>query len=182
VIYGVERSRRWTDEYGTRFLSWCLLSHSYVPAALRHKPPQVTSLSPTTGAVGTAVTITGTNFGATQGSSTVTFNGTPAVPTSWSVTQIVAPVPTGATTGNIVVTVGGVASNGVAFTVVTTPLISGTNPALGGVGATVTITGSNFGATQVSSTISLNGITLTPSSWSDLAITFVVPASATTGP
>jgi hypothetical protein len=81
--------------------------------------PTITSLNPTSGAVGASVTITGTNFGATQGTSTVTFNGTTATPTSsgWSASSIVVPVPTGATTGNVVVTVGGVASNGVAFTV-----------------------------------------------------------------
>ncbi len=80
-------------------------------------PPSITSLSPTSGAVGTSVTITGTNFGATQGTSTLVFNGTAATPTSWSATSIVAPAPSGATTGNVVVTVGGVASNGVSFTV-----------------------------------------------------------------
>ena len=37
--------------------------------------PALTSLSPTSGPVGTSVTITGTNFGATQGTSTVKFNG-----------------------------------------------------------------------------------------------------------
>src|SRR5213078_719834 len=80
--------------------------------------PSITSLSLTSGAVGASVTITGTNFGATQGtSSTVKFNGTSATPTSWSATSIVVPVPSGATTGNVVVTVGGVASNGVSFTV-----------------------------------------------------------------
>ena len=79
--------------------------------------PTITSLSPTSGAVGTSVTISGNYFGASQGSSTVTFNGTAATPTSWSNTSIVAPVPAGATTGYVVVTVGGVASNGVTFTV-----------------------------------------------------------------
>src|SRR5437660_11364031 len=78
-------------------------------------PASITSLNPASGLVGTSVTITGTNFGATQGTSTVKFNGTTATPTSWSATSIVVPVPTGATTGNIVVTVSGVASNGVAF-------------------------------------------------------------------
>src|SRR5262249_54146471 len=53
----------------------------------------------------------------TQGTSTVTFNGTTATPTSWSATSIVVPVPAGATTGNVVVTVGGLASTGVSFTV-----------------------------------------------------------------
>ena len=80
--------------------------------------PVVTSLSPNSGAIGAAVTITGTNFGATQGTSTVRFNGTVATPTSWNAASIVVPVPTGATTGPVVVTVGGVASNGVSFTVV----------------------------------------------------------------
>src|SRR5437899_1524200 len=44
----------------------------FVPAPA----PTLTSLSPTTGPVGTSVTIAGTNFGATQGTSTVRFNGT----------------------------------------------------------------------------------------------------------
>ncbi len=79
--------------------------------------PTILSLSPTSGPVGTSVTIAGLNFGATQGTSTITFNGTAATPTSWSATSIVAPVPSGATNGNVVVTVGGVASNGVGFTV-----------------------------------------------------------------
>ncbi len=39
-------------------------------------PPSITSLTPTSGAVGTAVTIAGTNLGTTQGTSTVRFNGT----------------------------------------------------------------------------------------------------------
>ena len=42
---------------------------------------------------GASVTITGTNFGATQGTSTVKFNGTAAAPTSWAATSIVVPVP-----------------------------------------------------------------------------------------
>jgi hypothetical protein len=64
--------------------------------------------------VGTSLTIAGSNFGAAQGTSTVTFNGTLATPTSWSATSITVPVPL-ATTGNVVVTVGGVPSNGMPF-------------------------------------------------------------------
>ena len=77
----------------------------------------IASLNPAAGTPGTPVTITGANFGATQGMSTVKFNGVAATPTSWSAISVVAPVPAGATTGNIVLTVGGVASNGVSFTV-----------------------------------------------------------------
>jgi len=67
------------------------------------------------------VTITGANFGSSQGTSTITFNGIAAVPTSWSATSIVAPVPNGATTGSVFVTVGGVAGNGANFTVTIPP-------------------------------------------------------------
>ena len=70
------------------------------------------SIDPTSGEVGTVVTITGSHFGASRGTganaSTVTFNGTAVVSyTVWSDTRIVVVVPAGATTGNVVVTVGG---------------------------------------------------------------------------
>src|SRR6202034_1860520 len=101
------------------------------------------SLSPTSGAVGAAVTVTGTNFGSTQGSSTVQFNGTTATITSWSATSIKTTVPTGATTGNVVVHASGVNSNGSSFTVY--PSISSLSPTSAAIGASVTITGLNFG-------------------------------------
>ena len=116
-------------------------------------PPSITNLNPTSGAVGTPVTITGTNFGATQGTSTVTFNGTTATPTSWSATSIGAPVPAGATTGSVVVTVGGVASNGVSFTVgdTTAPTapssLSGTASGSNQVNLTWTASTDNVGVT-----------------------------------
>lgn len=82
--------------------------------------PGIMNLSAASGASGTSITITGINFGSTQSSSTVTFNGTAATTiTSWSSTSIVCAVPAGATTGNVVVTVGGATSNGVSFTVTT---------------------------------------------------------------
>src|SRR6266700_4959702 len=106
--------------------------------------PSITSLNPTSGVVGTSVTIAGANFGATQGTSTVQFNGTTATPTNWSATSIVVRVPAGATTGNVVVMVGGVASNGVGFTVVadtTAPVVNITTPANGAtVSATIMLT------------------------------------------
>ena len=141
--------------------------------------PRITSLAPLSGGVSAPVTITGANFGATQGTSTVTFNGTPASPTSWSATGIVVPVPSGATTGNVVVTVGGLASSGVNFTV--GPRITNVAPPSGAVGNPVTLTGANFGATQSTSTVTFNGTTATPTSWSATSIAVPVPAGATTG-
>jgi hypothetical protein len=144
--------------------------------------PSISNLNPTSGVVGTPVTITGTNFGASQGTSTVTFNGTIATPMSWSATSITVPVPTGATTGNVVVTVGGTASNGVTFTVtVPPPSITNLNPTSGLVGVSVIITGANFGASQGTSTVKFNGTTATPTAWSATSITAPVPAGATTG-
>jgi hypothetical protein len=111
--------------------------------------PTITSLSITTGAVGASVTITGTNFGTSQGTSTVKFNGTTATATSWGASSIVVTVPTGATTGNVVVAVSNKASNGLAFTVVPAPSISTLSITLGAVGAAVTITGTSFGTNQL---------------------------------
>jgi RHS repeat-associated protein len=80
--------------------------------------PSIAALSPTGGPVGASVAITGASFGATQGSSTVAFNGASATPTSWSDTSIVVPLPTEVTTGDVVVTVAGAASNAMTFTVI----------------------------------------------------------------
>ena len=55
--------------------------------------PNITGLSAASGLVGTSVTISGSGFGAAQGSSTVTFNGTAATATGWSATSVVVTVP-----------------------------------------------------------------------------------------
>jgi trimeric autotransporter adhesin len=143
--------------------------------------PSITGLLPTSDAVGASVAITGTNFGASQGSSTVTFNGTNATITTWSATSIVATVPTGATTGNVVVNASGVNSNGSVFTVVPAPSITSLSPTSGAVGASVAITGTNFGASQGSSTVTFNGTNATITTWSATSIVATVPTGATTG-
>ena len=81
--------------------------------------PAITSVAPAAGGgFGSQFTITGTNFGATQGNGGVTLNSIPATVSSWSATSIVAQVPSGVTTGNVVVTAaGGISSNGVRFKV-----------------------------------------------------------------
>jgi uncharacterized protein YjdB len=92
--------------------------------------PNITSLTPTSGAVGSSVTVAGTNFGTTQGTSTVTFNGTTGTPTSWSATSVVVPVPLAAMTGPVVAVVGGTTSNSVVFTV-TVPALQISAPTSG---------------------------------------------------
>jgi hypothetical protein len=66
------------------------------------------------------VTISGSNFGITQGASVVSFNSANATPTSWSDTSVVVTVPSFGTTGPVVITVSGVASNGMIFSVAAT--------------------------------------------------------------
>jgi uncharacterized membrane protein YgcG len=79
--------------------------------------PSLLSVSPSSGAAGTLVTLTGANLGGSPSGSTVSFNGVAATPTSWSNTTIVAAVPAGASTGNVVAMIAGVPSNGLSFTV-----------------------------------------------------------------
>ena len=86
----------------------------YRTVAYQATGPRINSISLYNGY--SAYEIIGTGFGATQLTSTVTFNGiiSPYI-SSWSDTRIVANVPSGNLTGNVVVTVNGVASNSFPF-------------------------------------------------------------------
>ncbi len=144
-----------------------------------HASPSITDLSPTSGPVNTSVTMTGTNFGSTQGTSTVKFNGVAGTPTSWSATSIVVDVPAAATTGNVVVNVGGTNSNGSVFTV--TPHVSGLSLSTGPVQMGFVINGTTFGGSQGTSTVKIGAAALTVISWTASAITVQLPAGAATG-
>jgi hypothetical protein len=106
--------------------------------------PTLTSLSPTSGPVGTSVTLMGTNL---SGATAVSFNGTAA--TTFAVvnaTTLTATVPTGASTGNVTVTTPSGTSNGVAFTVTSAPTVTTAAPSNVGptdavLGGTVTADG-----------------------------------------
>lgn len=80
-------------------------------------PPSISNITPTSGYRGSTVTISGMNFGASQGNGFVTFNGQNASVSSWSDIAIVVQVPVNATSGNVIVTANNVASNGVLYTV-----------------------------------------------------------------
>jgi N-acetylneuraminic acid mutarotase len=68
---------------------------------------------------GAVVTIRGYNFEATQGDSTVTFNGVDAgLAASWNDGEIKIKVPPGAGSGPVAVTVGGATSNALSFQVI----------------------------------------------------------------
>jgi RHS repeat-associated protein len=79
--------------------------------------PIIAGLSPSSGAPGKSVTISGSSFGATQNGGSVSFNSAAATVTSWSDAQIVVVVPDNVTTGPVSVTVGGITYQGPTFTV-----------------------------------------------------------------
>lgn len=169
----------------TSSTSWRTWLFAVTPGSASPPPtaPTISSFTPTSGAVGTSVSIVGTGF---TGASKITFNGVMA--TTFSVasdTAISATVPSGATTGSIAVTTsGGTGTSTNAFTVTTTPpaapTISSFTPTSGPVGTSVSITGTHFtGASKVT----FNGVTAaTFSVASDTSIRATVPSGAATGP
>ncbi|PYU97660.1 MAG: hypothetical protein DMG26_20785, partial [Acidobacteria bacterium] len=147
---------------------------------------RISSFTPTSGPVGTSVTINGAQY---TGATEVAFNGTPATFTVVSDTKITATVPSGATVGPISVTnSSGTVTSSQAFMEV--PLIASFSPASGILGTAVTITGTSFtGATAVvfSDTPYANYcqyVQGTPSAFtvlSDSQISTSVPSGATSG-
>jgi YD repeat-containing protein len=140
-------------------------------------------LNPNFGVSGTPVYIGGTNFGNSQGSSTVTFNGAPAASiTSWSNVAIYAVPPGNVTTGPVVVAVNSVPSNSNNLFTVTNPAIGSIVPPAAAPGAVVTISGSGF-QTQSGQTIQVlfNGVSFSPNQYSSTSVTAEVPSNATSG-
>ena len=148
--------------------------------ALRHfeqlpPAPTITSFTPTSGPVGTQVTITGTNL---TGATAVTVNGTAATLGANTATSLAFTVGMGSTTGAVSVTTPGGTATGGTFTVTVPPTISSFLPTSGPGGTTVIITGSNLsGLTSVL----LRGIPCNISPISATQTSFVVPAQASTG-
>jgi IPT/TIG domain len=149
--------------------------------------PGAPTPSPTSGIVGSTVTISGTFNSTVTG---VRFNtSTLVTPTNATTTSATAVVPAGATTGPIhVYTVAGQKTGGT-FTVnpVPAPTISSFTPTFGPVGTSVTITGTNFsgtisGASFTTSSVKFNTTTATTFHVdSATQITATVPTGATTG-
>lgn len=136
--------------------------------------PPFVKLVPTSGKVGSQVTILGNKL---TGTTNVKFNGTAASPTGITSTAITVTVPAGATTGNVqVVTPSGTLSSNVKFRV--SPTISSFSPASGAVGTTVVINGGSFtGATGVT----IGGVKAAFAVNSYTKITATVPTGAKTG-
>jgi uncharacterized repeat protein (TIGR03803 family) len=130
---------------------------------------------PTSGKVGAAVKIFGTNL---TGATSVSFNGTPATFTVVSSSEITTTVPAGATTGTVqVATPGGTLTTNVVFRV--TPVITGFTPPSGLVGTQVTINGVSLTQTGKVTFGGVNATAFTVNS--DTQVTATVPKGARTG-
>lgn len=144
--------------------------------------PRVSSLSTYYGSPGTQVTMTGSGFGAVQGSSAVRCAGVAAQVLSWSDTRIVFLVPTGVSgTGYVGVSIGASSSNGVYFVFADPPVVTSISPREGAPGTVVTVSGRNFGVRQGGGWVSFAGLAGNVVSWSDTAIRVVVPRGASAG-
>src|SRR6266436_2376791 len=152
----------------------------FAPAFAQQSSPQITSVTPTTAIAGTQVTITGTGFGASQGSGNVWLGSTYGVLVGWSDTQIVANVASGSKSGVAQVLQGGVWSNTVNLTV-STPNITSVTPTTAIAGTQVTITGTGFGASQGSGNVWLGSTYGVLVGWSDTQIVANVASGSKSG-
>ena len=143
--------------------------------------PTVTNLNPTTGAIGSNVTITGTNF---TGTNSVTFtNNVAAVFTVDNPSQITATVPAGAVTGPITISKPSCTPVQTATFTVSAPAcpaVTSIMPTTGAVGSNVTLTGTDF--TGTATVTFTNNVTAVFTVDNANQITATVPAGAVTGP
>ena len=155
---------------------------STLPGAFTFIPaPALTGFTPTSGATGTTVTITGTNF---SNASTVTLGGTPVLSfTVNSATSITAIVAGGSTGAVSVTTPGGVTSlTGFTYLAKTPPLLTSFSPASGKIGTTVTLTGSGFDPISSNDVVYFGAVRANVSAASPTSLTVTVPAGASLQP
>ena len=158
-----------------------------LPVMQVSRVPQITAVSPSQVQYNQTLTITGSNFGTSRGSSTVRI-GSVAIPassfTGWSNTIIRFRVPTNMRTGNITVRTSEGTSNAVRV-VITSPYLASVSPSTVRPGERLTLTGSNFRSSRGSGYV-LFAPNVRPAasdyvSWSDSRILVRVPAGAQSG-
>jgi hypothetical protein len=127
------RRRSWS------VLSGLLLVGLLMPATASAAGPTITRFSPTSGPLGTRVTISGTGL---AGATSVRFNGKAATIAANTATSLRAKVPAGAGTGRIrVTTPGGTATSAASFRVTLGILVA---PASASSGASLEVSGAGF--------------------------------------
>jgi hypothetical protein len=142
--------------------------------------PHIDTVTPPSGSAGTQVTISGTGFGAPQGSGYVLLGNAYGKVESWNDTQIIATVAPSSQSGGVVVRHGSQQSNYIEF-IVSTPTIANVVPASGISGTLVTITGSGFGTDQGNGKVFIGNRDGVVTSWSNTQITAEVAEGAVSG-
>ncbi|HEY2074384.1 MAG TPA: invasin domain 3-containing protein [Gaiellaceae bacterium] len=138
--------------------------------------PTITSFTPGNGAVGTTVTVTGTNF---TGTTHVRLHGTDVAFRVLFDTSLTFTVPSGATSGTITVTnPAATATSAGTFTVAAQPSITSFSPGTGSIGTSVTISGTNL--TGVVG-VQIGKILTVPTGVTSTQVTFTIPPGAVTG-
>lgn len=142
----------------------------------------ITSFSPTSGVVGTEVTISGNNFSTIASENVVKFNGAEAEVTAATATSLKVIVPEDASDGKITVAIHGkVTTSANDFTIAELE-VTETFPPIAAEGITVKISGNNFSPIAEYNIVEFGGVEATVTDVSEDWITVVVPSGATTGP
>ena len=148
--------------------------------------PVFRDFTPTQGPIGTSVTINGSGFGASQGTSVIGLGGTIMSVSSWTSTRIVATIPNGASTNPFSIrdSANRIYSSGISFQVAPpVPTISGLSVTHGMVGDSVIFTGTNFSTAAGGNVVKFNGVAATAvTPMTSTKLTATVPPGATTGP
>lgn len=146
-------------------------------------PPKIININPKAFTIGDVISIYGTGFGSTKGSSIVKFNNiTATVYNSWSETEIRVTVPANTTSGKLTVTVKSMISNEFDYQIVNPPEITSLVPNSFAVGEEVVITGKNFENSQNNSRVTFNNIDAEEfTSWSNTQIICKVPPGTESG-
>jgi len=140
--------------------------------------PTITDFTPTSGPVGTTVTVTGTNLSG-AGVPVITVNGTAGTLVSSSPTSLVFTVAAGSTTGPVGLTLGAyTATSAGPFTVTASVALTAVSPAAELPGQVVTLTGTGFTS---ASTVSFGGTAATVTFVSATTLTATVPAGLAAG-
>jgi len=146
-------------------------------------PPAITSVSPSSGptAGGTPVTISGSGFGTTIATNTVTIGGTAATVTAASATSLTITTPAGSAGAAAVVVTNTSdelsVSDAGAYTYIAPPAITSLSPSSGPTagGTPVTISGSGFGTTIATNTVTIGGKAATVTAASATSLTVTTP-------
>jgi hypothetical protein len=138
----------------------------------------VTGVAPAMAALGASVTISGSGFGASQGTGQAWLGGAIATIQSWSDGQIVAQVPAGTTGTGARVLQNGVMSNAGTFTV-DALLLTGILPMAGSNPPSLTLTGTGFGTAP--GMVWLGDKAGSAVSWTDTQVVATADPSAKSG-